>query len=132
MKAKTIKKVVKGKKSYTMAEIREAIAYWKGRLASLNESDGDDDDGGEGDADLDDPDDSGDSKGKGKAGLPDEKTVQAKAKSTPVGAFNPNRRFYRIHLAAVKKVKAKLAKLLHDKGLNVDGDSNIQIENSAI
>ena len=37
MKAKTIEKVVKGKKSYTMAEIREAIAYWKGRLASVNE-----------------------------------------------------------------------------------------------
>ena len=52
MKAKTIKKVVKSKKSYTTSEIREAIAYWKGRLASLNESDG-----GEGNADGDVEDD---------------------------------------------------------------------------
>ena len=128
MKAKTIEKVVKGKKSYTMAEIREAIAYWKGRLASLNEEEE------KAEADVDDEETKSDGKGtdKGKNSLPDEKTVQEKAKSMPVGAFNPNRRFYRIHLAAVKKVKAKLAKLLHDKGLGVDEDSNIQIENSAI
>lgn len=33
MKAKTAKNAAKGKKAYTTAEIREAIAYWKGRLA---------------------------------------------------------------------------------------------------
>ena len=80
MKAKTIEKVVKGKKSYTMAEIREAIAYWKGRLASLNESDG-----GEGNAESDVVDDVPD-KG-GSIGLPNEDKVEDKAKASPVGAF---------------------------------------------
>lgn len=124
MKAKTIEKVIKGKKSYTMAEIREAIAYWKGRLASLNESDdGDgDDDGGEGDADPDE--------GSGSVGLPDEDKVEDKAKSSPVGAFNPTKRFYRMHLHAEKVVKEKLGKLLNKSKLG-DGNSVI-IENSAI
>lgn len=124
MKAKTIEKAVKGKKSYTMAEIREAIAYWKGRLASLNESDDGDgaDDGGEGDADPDE--------GDGGVGLPDEDKVEDKAKSSPVGAFNPTKRFYRMHLHAEKVVKEKLGKLLNKSKLG-DGNS-VVIENSAI
>ena len=117
MKAKTIKKVVKSKKSYTMAEIREAIAYWKGRLASLNESDG-----GEGDADSDEDSSS--------VGLPDEDKVEDKAKASPVGAFNPTKRFYRMHLHAEKVVKEKLGKLLNKSKLG-DGNS-VVIENSAI
>lgn len=121
MKAKTIEKAVKGKKSYTMAEIREAIAYWKGRLASLNESDDGDDDGGEGDADPDEG---------GSVGLPDEDKVEDKAKSSPVGAFNPTKRFYRMHLHAEKVVKEKLGKLLNKSKLG-DGNS-VVIENSAI
>ena len=117
MKAKTIEKAAKGKKSYTMAEIREAIAYWKGRLASLNESDG-----GEGSADPDG--------GGGSIGLPDEDKVEDKAKASPVGEFNPTKRFYRMHLHAEKVVKEKLGKLLNKSKLG-DGNS-VVIENSAI
>ena len=105
MKAKTIKKVAKGKKSYTMSEIREAIAYWKGRLASLNESDGG-------------------------IGIPDEDKVEDKAKASPVGAFNFTKRFYRMHLHAEKVVKEKLGKLLNKSKLG-DGNS-VVIENSAV
>lgn len=127
MKAKTIEKAVKGKKSYTMAEIREAIAYWKGRLASLNESDG-----GEGDAenDVDDVDDDVVSDKGGGIGLPDEDKVEDKAKASPVGAFNFTKRFYRMHLHAEKVVKEKLGKLLNKSKLG-DGNS-VVIENSAV
>ena len=126
MKAKTIEKVVKGKKSYTMAEIREAIAYWKGRLASLNESDG-----GEGDAESDEDDVVDDVSDKGGGvGLPDEDKVEDKAKASPVGAFNFTKRFYRMHLHAEKVVKEKLGKLLNKSKL---GDPNsVVIENSAV
>ena len=120
MKAKTIKKTVKGKRSYTMSEIREAIAYWKGRLASLNESDG-----GEGRADGDVVNSGSDS-----IGIPDEDKVEDKAKASPVGAFNPTKRFYRMHLHAEKVVKEKLGKLLNKSKLG-DGNS-IVIENSAV
>ena len=125
MKAKTIEKVVKGKKSYTMAEIREAIAYWKGRLASLNESDG-----GEGDAESDEDDVVDDVPDKGGVGLPDEDKVEDKAKASPVGAFNFTKRFYRMHLHAEKVVKEKLGKLLNKSKLG-DGNS-VVIENSAV
>ena len=123
MKAKTIEKVVKGKKSYTMAEIREAIAYWKGRLASLNEEE----EKAEADVDVDTD---GDTGGDGSVGLPDEDKVEDKAKASPVGAFNPTKRFYRMHLHAEKVVKEKLGKLLNKSKLG-DGNS-VVIENSAI
>lgn len=130
MKAKSIKKVIesakekKQKKAYSTSEIREAIAYWKGRLASLNESDEEPDETPD-EEDVDD----GDS---GVGGIPDEDKVEDKAKASPVGAFNPTKRFYRMHLHAEKVVKQKLAKLLHSKGLKEIEDSNIVIENSAI
>lgn len=118
MKAKTIEKVVKGKKSYTMAEIREAIAYWKGRLASLNEEE-EEEEKAETDVDVN-----------GGIGLPDEDKVEDKAKASPVGAFNFTKRFYRMHLHAEKVVKEKLGKLLNKSKLG-DGNS-VVIENSAI
>ena len=84
MKVKTIKKVVEGKKvkkTATISEIREAIAYWKGRLASLNEAGGDEID----DDDVINPDDDEDSKGgdvdADAFGLPDEESLESKAKS---------------------------------------------------
>ena len=128
MKAKTVKKVAesaKTGKSYTMAEIREAIAYWKGRLASLNEAEEEADDD-----DDESPDD--DAETSGEVGLPDEDKVEDKAVAAPVGVFNPTKRFYRMHLHAEKVVKQKLAKLLHSKGLKEIEDSNIVIENSAV
>ena len=132
MKTKAIKKVVEGKKvkkTATVSEIREAIAYWKGRLASLNEAGGD-----EIDDDIINPDDDEDSKGGDvdtkKFSLPDEDSVESKAKASPVGVFNPAKRFYRIHMRADKVVKEKLGKLLNKSKL---GDLNsVIIENSAV
>lgn len=121
MKAKVAGKTVKGKKAYTTAEIREAIAYWKGRLASLNEEE----EKAEADVDIDSDSDSDSS-----VGLPDEDKVEDKAKASPVGAFNPTKRFYRMHLHAEKVVKEKLGKLLNKSKLG-DGNS-VVIENSAI
>jgi hypothetical protein len=106
-----------------MAEIREAIAYWKGRLASLNEAGADE-------REEDDVDDDDDGSGSGGVGLPDEDKVEDKAKASPVGAFNPMKRFYRMHLHAEKVVKEKLGKLLNKSKLG-DGNS-VVIENSAI
>jgi len=128
MKTSASEKTAKSKKIYDISEIREAIAYWTGRLASFNESD---DEHIEPDVDADGKSAGADGGDKG-GGLPDEKAVSGKAKSSPVGAFSPNRRFFRIHLAAVKKTKDKLAKLLRDSGLNLEDDTSIQVENSAI
>ena len=131
MKTKTIEKAVKNskknKKAYSTSEIREAIAYWKGRLASLNES-GDETEEDDVEDDEDDVDTSGGDSGE--MGLPDEDSVESKAKASPVGVFNPTKRFYRMHLHAEKVVKEKLGKLLNKSKMG-DGES-VVIENSAI
>lgn len=121
-------KTKKMKKSYSTGEIREAIAYWKGRLASLNEADEKPED----DVENDDDDFEDDSKGSSSSGinLPNENKVEDKAKSAPVGVFNPTKRFYRMHLHAEKVVKEKLGKLLNKSKMG-DGNS-VVIENSAI
>lgn len=122
MKTDTMKKAA-GRKTYTTSRIREAIAYWKGRLASLNEAD-------EGEGDADDDADAEDDADGGLPGIPDEDKVEDKAKSAPVGVFNPTKRFYRMHLHAEKVVKEKLGKLLNKSKLG-DGNS-VVIENSAV
>jgi hypothetical protein len=125
---KKMAKTKKMKKSYSTGEIREAIAYWKGRLASLNEAD----EAPEGDVENDEDDFEDDSKGGSSSGinLPDEDKVEDKAKSTPVGVFNPLKRYFRMHLHAEKVVIEKLGKLLNKSKMGT-GEA-VVIENSAI
>jgi hypothetical protein len=79
---------------------------------------------------LDDFEDDSKDSSSGGINLPDENKVENKAKSTPVGVFNPTKRFYRMHLHAEKVVKEKLGKLLNKSKMG-DGNS-VVIENSAI
>jgi len=131
MKAKTIKKTIKSvkkpdsEKDCSAAKIREAIAYWKGRLASLNE----------GLYEKDNEADEVPEKDVKNAEVPviqSESKVVEQAENNPVAVFNPTKRFWRMHNYAVKVVKEKLAKLLHDKGLKDISDGNIVVENSAM
>jgi hypothetical protein len=116
-------KAGKTKKRTSVSEIKEAIAYWRGRLASLNEAEEEDDDDEATDKDVG---------GDGDFGIPDGDKVEDKAKAAPVAVFNPLARFYRIHLRAERGVREKLAKLLHNKGLKGASTEDIQITNSAI
>lgn len=125
MKTSTIKKVVKksrAKKSYSLSQIREAIAYWKGRLASLNEAEGEEHGGGD-EAGGDDVD------GKN-LGFADEDSAESKAEGKPVGGFNPMKRFYRMHLHAKDVVGKKLGALLSKSKCGTP--QSVEITNSAI
>lgn len=129
MKTSTIKKAVKKSESkskkYSTSQIREAIAYWKGRLASLNE----DEEEEHGDNDDDDDDDDG--KGGGDSlGFASEDSAESKAEGKPVGVFNPMRRFYRMHVHAETVVKEKLGKLLSKSKFG--NPDSVDVDNSGI
>ena len=106
------------KTRYTRKQLKEAIAYWKGKLAKLNEEDEGDtatEDGGDGKA-ID-------------AFMADEETVQKKAESNPVGVFDLNARMHRLHIGASNKVKKALEKFLNKYNVDASG-KQVLITNS--
>lgn len=81
---KTVRKS-RAKKTRSVAKIREALAYWKGRMAQLNEA------------------------------KKTEDEAKDEAENNPVGEFDPASRFIGMHKFAVGEVQKIVSKVLHNK-----------------
>ena len=116
-------KLTQSSKKYTKKQLQEAISYWKNKLKALNEAE--EDGKKEEDEETAEEEDEG---GGGAVKTVDEDSVEAKAKSNPVGDFDLAARMHRLHRGASKKVVAELGKFLNK--YKAADNTAIQIENS--